>query len=54
MTTHEPKNTEHNPWYGWNYEYLCFSFMTKQAVVRINSTALDTRQHIHKDLSVPN
>ena len=22
--------------YGWNYEYLCFSFMTKQAVIRIN------------------
>jgi len=21
--------------YGWNYEYLCFSFMTKQAVVKI-------------------
>ena len=22
--------------YGWEYEYLCFSFMTKQVVVRIN------------------
>jgi len=22
--------------YGWKYEYLCFSFMTKQAVVRIH------------------
>jgi len=22
--------------YGWDYEYLCFSFMTKQVVVRIN------------------
>ena len=22
--------------YGWNYEYLCFSFMTKQVVVRIH------------------
>jgi tetratricopeptide (TPR) repeat protein len=22
--------------HGWNYEYLCFSFMTKQVVVRIN------------------
>ena len=22
--------------HGWEYEYLCFSFMTKQVVVRIN------------------
>ena len=22
--------------YGWNYEYLCFSFVAKQVVVRIN------------------
>jgi hypothetical protein len=22
--------------YGWEYEYLCFSFMTQQVVVRIN------------------
>ena len=22
--------------YGWKYEYLCFSFMTKQVVVRIH------------------
>lgn len=25
--------------YGWEYEYLCFSFMTKQVVVRITSQA---------------
>ena len=22
--------------YGWKYEYLCFSFVTKQVVVRIH------------------
>ena len=33
--------------YGWEYEYLCFSFMTKQAVVRIKSTPLGIHPKSH-------